>query len=89
MVVFAQCKCRVRSTNPGNVQSSPGRVLYRPKADLIHAVSPIDTALDFQHVTDHTESQRSGGFINIFPFLCCVLLHLHQITSKEKHPQSM
>lgn len=51
-----------------------------PQAHLVHAVSPINGALQLQHVADHTQSQRSGGCIDIFPLLCCSLLNLHQAT---------
>ena len=49
-----------------------------PEDQLIHAGSSTVNTLHLQQSTDHTQSQRSGGCINIFPLLCCSLSNLHQ-----------
>lgn len=49
-----------------------------PQANVIHAVGPINTTLQFKQSTDRTQQQRFRRFINVFPLLCCSLLHLHQ-----------
>lgn len=61
------------------VQSRESLALAKgPQAHIIHAVRPINTALHLQHVTDHTQSQRFSAGINVFPLLCCSLLHLQR-----------